>query len=328
MLKPVDSFKKTDSIIISLACPTVLIQIPVLNSASIGPRPFSELALMRSIDFSRAFFWLATCCSFGMAMPCSIIADDDFHQTKKVNVFTPEPTWTSEQKGHWSFQPVKSPTPPKVKKESWIRNPIDRFILSQMESMEFKPAPQATKSTLIRRVTFDLTGLPPTPAEIDSFLADNRPDAYERLVESLLTRESYGERWARWWLDLARFAESDGFKADVNRPNAWRYRDWVIQAMNSNMPYDKVIAMQLAGDELEPNRPDSFIATGLNRHYPFEDNNMVPGLNRQLILDDIADTNASLFMGLTVACARCHDHKFDLARSKKPSLHRFQWPQA
>ena len=255
-------------------------------------------------------------------MPCSIIADDDFHQTKKVNVFTPEPTWTSEQKGHWSFQPVKSPTPPKVKKESWIRNPIDRFILSQMESMEFKPAPQATKSTLIRRVTFDLTGLPPTPAEIDSFLADNRPDAYERLVESLLTRESYGERWARWWLDLARFAESDGFKADVNRPNAWRYRDWVIQAMNSNMPYDKFIAMQLAGDELEPNRPDSFIATGLNRHYPFEDNNMVPGLNRQLILDDIADTNASLFMGLTVACARCHDHKFDPISQK--DYYRFQ----
>ena len=188
--------------------------------------------------------------------------------------------------------------------------------------MEFKPAPQATKSTLIRRVTFDLTGLPPTPAEIDSFLADNRPDAYERLVESLLTRESYGERWARWWLDLARFAESDGFKADVNRPNAWRYRDWVIQAMNSNMPYDKFIAMQLAGDELEPNRPDSFIATGLNRHYPFEDNNMVPGLNRQLILDDIADTNASLFMGLTVACARCHDHKFDPISQK--DYYRFQ----
>jgi hypothetical protein len=257
-----------------------------------------------------------------MAVPCSIIADDDFHQTKKVNVVTPEPTWTSEQKGHWSFQPVKSPTPPKVKKESWIRNPIDRFILSQMESMEFKPAPQATKSTLLRRVTFDLTGLPPTPAEIDSFLADNRPDAYERLVESLLNRESYGERWARWWLDLARFAESDGFKADVNRPNAWRYRDWVIQAMNSNMPYDKFIAMQLAGDELEPNRPDSFIATGLNRHYPFEDNNMVPGLNRQLILDDIADTNASLFMGLTVACARCHDHKFDPISQK--DYYRFQ----
>jgi len=277
---------------------------------------------MRSIDISRAFIWLAACCSFCMAVPCSIIADDDFHQTKKVNVVTPEPTWTSEQKGHWSFQPVKSPTPPKVKKESWIRNPIDRFILSQMESMEFKPAPQADKSSLIRRVTFDLTGLPPTPSEIDSFLSDNRPDAYERLIESLLNTKAYGERWARWWLDLARFAESDGFKADVNRPNAWRYRDWVIQAMNSNMPYDKFIAMQLAGDELEPNRPDSFIATGLNRHYPFEDNNMVPGLNRQLILDDIADTNASLFMGLTVACARCHDHKFDPISQK--DYYRFQ----
>jgi hypothetical protein len=257
-----------------------------------------------------------------MAVPCSIIADDDFHQTKKVNVVTPEPTWTSEQKGHWSFQPVKSPTPPKVKKESWIRNSIDRFILSQMESMEFKPAPQADKSSLIRRVTFDLTGLPPTPSEIDSFLSDNRPDAYERLIESLLNTKAYGERWARWWLDLARFAESDGFKADVNRPNAWRYRDWVIRSMNSNIPYDKFIAMQLAGDELDPNNTDAFIATGLNRHYPFEDNNMVPGLNRQLILDDVADTNASLFMGLTVACARCHDHKFDPISQK--DYYRFQ----
>jgi hypothetical protein len=277
---------------------------------------------MRSIDISRAFIWLAACCSFCMAVPCSIIADDDFHQTKKVNVVTPEPTWTSEQKGHWSFQPVKSPTPPKVKKESWIRNSIDRFILSQMESMEFKPAPQADKSSLIRRVTFDLTGLPPTPSEIDSFLSDNRPDAYERLIESLLNTKAYGERWARWWLDLARFAESDGFKADVNRPNAWRYRDWVIRSMNSNMPYDKFIAMQLAGDELDPNNTDAFIATGLNRHYPFEDNNMVPGLNRQLILDDVADTNASLFMGLTVACARCHDHKYDPISQK--DYYRFQ----
>jgi hypothetical protein len=165
--------------------------------------------------------------------------------------------------------------------------------------------------TLIRRLRFDLTGLPPAPAEVDAFVADDRPDAYERLVDRLLESPQYGERWARHWLDLARFAESDGFKSDVTRPNAWRYRDWVIRALNDDLPYDRFVQLQLAGDELAPGDPDGFIATAFNRNWPFEDNNKVPGLNRQLMLDDMTDTTASVFLGLTVACARCHDHKYD-----------------
>ncbi|MFM1801322.1 MAG: hypothetical protein RJA81_674, partial [Planctomycetota bacterium] len=239
------------------------------------------------------------------------LAAEDFHQTRIVDIRIPDPVWSAEQKSHWSFKPVKDLNPPKVENRHWSRNTIDLFILKQMEELDFQPSQAADRETLLRRLTFDLTGLPPTPEEIDSFLNDTRPDAYERRVDELLDRQSYGEKWARWWLDLARYAESDGFKADDIRPNAWRYRDWVIEAFNKDMPYDEFIALQLAGDEIRPNDPDAFIATGLNRLYPFENNNMVPGLNRQLILDDITDTNASLFLGLTVACARCHDHKFD-----------------
>lgn len=239
------------------------------------------------------------------------LAAEDFHQTRIVDIRIPDPVWSAEQKSHWSFQPVENVKPPKVENRHWSRNTIDLFILKQMEELDFQPSQAADRETLLRRLTFDLTGLPPTPEEIDSFLDDTRSDAYERRVDELLDRQSYGEKWARWWLDLARYAESDGFKADDIRPNAWRYRDWVIQAFNKDMPYDEFIALQLAGDEIRPNDPDAFIATGLNRLYPFENNNMVPGLNRQLILDDITDTNASLFLGLTVACARCHDHKFD-----------------
>lgn len=236
---------------------------------------------------------------------------EDFHQTTIVDTPIKEPVWSADQKSHWAFQKIKKVDPPNVKNKNQVRNEIDRFIFSQIESLGFATSVESAKETLIRRVTFDLTGLPPTPSEIDAFLADQRPDAYERLVDDLLDRKTYGERWARWWLDLARYAESDGFKADDIRPNAWRYRDWVVKAMNEDMPYDRFISLQLAGDELEPNDPDSFIATGLNRLYPFESNNMVPGHNRQLILDDITDTNAALFIGLTVACARCHDHKYD-----------------
>jgi hypothetical protein len=239
------------------------------------------------------------------------VMGDDFHQTKILKTSVSEPVWTAEQRSHWSFQLVKNPQLPVTKNMKWVRNPIDAFTLSQMEGLGFTPSEEASRQTLIRRATFDLTGLPPTPAEVEAFLADTRPDAYERLIDDLLNRKSYGERWARWWLDLARYAESDGYKSDDVRPNAWRYRDWVIDSLNNDMPYDRFVSFQIAGDEIEPNSPEAFIATGLNRLYPYESNNMVPGLNRQLILDDITDTNASLFMGLTVGCARCHDHKYD-----------------
>jgi hypothetical protein len=222
-----------------------------------------------------------------------------------------EPKWTADQRGHWAFVPPTRPEPPVVKGRGWVRNPIDAFILASLEVAELPPAPEADRATLIRRLTFDLTGLPPTPEAVDAFVNDKAHDAYERLVDHLLASTAYGERWARPWLDLARFAESDGFKSDKTRPNAWRYRDWVVNALNADMPFDRFVRFQLAGDEIVPGNPDAFVATGFNRNYPFEDNNMVAGLNQQLMLDDMTDTTASVFLGLTVGCARCHNHKYD-----------------
>ena len=223
----------------------------------------------------------------------------------------PGPRWSEAQRQHWAFVAPKRPATPGTAKAGWDRNPIDAFILRDLEGVGLAPAAEAGRATLIRRLRFDLTGLPPTPEEVAAFLADDRPGAYERLVDRLLASPAYGERWSRPWLDLARYSESDGFKSDKTRPNAWRYRDWVIRALNDDLPYDRFVALQLAGDEIAPRDPDAFVATGFNRNWPFEDNNKVPGLNRQLMLEDMTDTTASVFLGLTVACARCHDHKFD-----------------
>ncbi len=209
-----------------------------------------------------------------------------------------EPSWTDSQKNHWAFVPPRRPAVPDANPRNWARNPIDAFILQGLTEVELTPAPEADRTTLIRRLRFDLTGLPPSPEEVDAFVNDPRPDAYERLVDRLLATPQYGERWARPWLDLARFAESDGFKSDKTRPNAWRYRDWVVKAINEDLPYDRFVALQLAGDEVAPGDPDAFVATGFNRNYPFEDNNMIAGLNHQLMLDDMTDTTAGVFLGL------------------------------
>jgi hypothetical protein len=235
---------------------------------------------------------------------------------------TKEPVWTEAQRRHWSFLPPRRPAVPSVHRASWVRTPIDAFIIHDVENLGLEPAAEADRISLIRRLRFDLTGLPPTPEEVDAFVNDPRPDAYEQLVERLLASEQYGERWARMWLDLARYAESDGFKSDKTRPSAWRYRDWVIRALNDDLPYDQFVRLQLAGDEINPGDHKAFIATGFNRNWPFEDNNKVPGLNRQLMLDDMTDTTASVFLGLTVACARCHDHKYDPISQK--DYYRFQ----
>jgi hypothetical protein len=233
-----------------------------------------------------------------------------------------EPSWTAKQKAHWAFVPPKRPEVPALKCSGWARNPVDAFILEELEANGLTPAPEADRPTLIRRLTFDLTGLPPTPEQVDSFVADTRPDAYERLVDRLLESDHYGERWARMWLDLARYAESDGFKSDVTRPHAWRYRDWVIRALNADVPYDRFVTFQVAGDEVAPDDHEAFLATGFNRNWPYEDNNKVPGLNRQLMLEDMTDTTASVFLALTVGCARCHNHKYDPISQK--DYYRFQ----
>src|SRR6059036_3290663 len=217
---------------------------------------------------------------------------------------------TDADRGHWAFQPLKQVEPPRVAHGN-IENPIDNFILFQLQTNRLALAPRASKEQLIRRVTFGVTGLPPTVEEINAFVHDSSPRAYENLVDRLLASPHYGERWARHWLDLARFAESDGFKSDETRPNAWRYRDYVINSFNADKPYDRFIREQIAGDELWPDSPEARIATAFNRHYPDEHNARDLRQRRQEILNDITDTVGGVFTGMTFACARCHDHKFD-----------------
>jgi hypothetical protein len=234
-----------------------------------------------------------------LALACSVWAFSDDHP------------FTAEQLNHWAYQKVEKPTIPVVRDHAWVKTPVDAFVLAKLESQSIKPAPVADKITLLRRATFDLTGLPPTPEEVNSFLADNSPGAFEKVVDRLLNSPRYGEKWARHWLDLARYAESEGFKADETRPNAWRYRDYVIKAFNEDKPYDRFIKEQIAGDELWPDNPDALVATGFNRHYPDEYNARNLMQRRQEILNDITDTVGAVFLGSTIGCARCHNHKYD-----------------
>ena len=211
---------------------------------------------------------------------------------------------------HWAFIPPERREVPRVKEAHWVRNPIDAFILARLEQRGVPHSPQADRPTLLRRLTFDLTGMPPTPDELDAFVADESPLAYERMVERLLANPHHGERWGQHWLDLARFAETDGFEFDQARPDAWRYRDWVVQALNSDLPYDEFVRLQLAGDEARPGDPAAFIATGFNRCYPDMVDLNDQGLRRQNALNDITETTGLVFLGLTIGCARCHDRQF------------------
>ncbi|MEX2139274.1 MAG: DUF1549 and DUF1553 domain-containing protein [Pirellulales bacterium] len=213
--------------------------------------------------------------------------------------------------GDWPFTPPQRPQAPRVSDSSWVKNPVDSFILAKLEEKGLRPSGPADKRTLLRRITFDLTGLPPTFEEIGAFLVDDSPEAYANVVERLLASARYGERWAQHWLDVVRYAETDGFKQDAIRPNAYRYRDYVIRALNDDFPYDRFLQQQLAGDELEPNNPDAIIATGLNRLYPDEYNAANIKQRRQEILDEVTDVTGQALLGLTMGCAQCHDHKFD-----------------
>ncbi len=226
---------------------------------------------------------------------------------------TPAPAghkFTDAQRHYWAFQPVVKPAVPAAK-NPWVKTPIDALVLSALDAKKIKPNPPADKITLIRRATLDLTGLPPSPEEVQAFLADDSADAFAKVVDRLLASPAYGERWGRHWLDLARYADSNGFKSDETRPNIWRYRDYVIQAFNQDKPYDRFIREQIAGDELYPGDMNARIATGFLRQYTEETNQPVLELRRQEILNDEADTTAAVFMGLTYGCAKCHDHKFD-----------------
>ncbi len=216
-----------------------------------------------------------------------------------------------EGHGDWAFRPPSRPAVPAVEASSWIANPIDAFILEKLASKGLSPNRPADRSELLRRLSFDLIGLPPTVEERTRFLADRAPDAHSRLVERLLASPHFGERWAQHWLDVVRYAETEGFKADSLRVNAYKFRDYVIQSFNADRPYDQFVRQQLAGDELEPGDPQALIATGLNRLYPDENNAANTFQRRDEILNDITKTNSLAFMGLTMGCAQCHDHKFD-----------------
>ncbi len=228
-----------------------------------------------------------------------------------------------ERSKHWSLQPLTSPPPPQVKDAGWIRSPIDKFILAKLEEKGIPPAPAADKRAQLRRVTFDLTGLPPTPSEIDAFLKDDSADAFAKVVDRLLASPHYGERWARHWLDLVRYAETQGHEFDFDITDAWRYRDYVIRALNDDVPFDKFVIEHIAGDLLpEPRRHskdksnESILGTGFwflgeAKHSPVD----VRGDQADRI-DNQIDVFGKTFLGMTIACARCHDHKFDAISTK------------
>ncbi len=217
---------------------------------------------------------------------------------------------------HWAFQPLSKSAPPQVQQTDWPRNPIDQFILAKLQQRHWSPAAPADRETLIRRVTLDLIGLLPSPEEVHQFVNDPAPDAYDKLVDRLLASQHYGERWGRHWLDLARYADSSGFHNDLDRPWAWKYRDYVIDSFNDDKPYSKFVAEQLAGDEVPAADQNSWIATGFARNGPSNDDNM--GKTESALkqyradqLDDVVSTTSTVFLGVTLGCARCHDHKSD-----------------
>ncbi len=228
---------------------------------------------------------------------------------------------TDADKNFWSFKPISHAAPPAVKQQDWAASPLDRFVLANLEKNGLKPAPSADKTTLLRRATFDLTGLPPTEKEIQDFLADKSPNAYEKVVDRLLASPRYGERWGRHWLDAMRYADSTGSDEDHRYPHAWRYRDYVIQAFNDDMPYNQFVREQLAGDVLAEDPKSGvgyrgIVATGFlalgKKALAQKD---LP-LKRYDVVDDQIDVTAKAFLGLTVTCARCHDHKFDPIATK------------
>ncbi len=215
-----------------------------------------------------------------------------------------------EGRKHWAFQPVRDPEVPEVA-GGWAANEIDRFVLRKLKEQGLAPAPLADRRTLIRRLYFDIVGLPPTPEAIEAFVDDPDPNAYEKLVDELLASPAYGEKGARHWLDVVRYAESDGFRKDDYRPTVWRYRDYVVRSFNEDKPYDQFVREQLAGDEIAPDDPDAVVATGYLRHYLYEYNQRDCRTQWNDILTDVTNVTGEAFLAMGMGCARCHDHKFD-----------------
>src|SRR5262245_55599372 len=219
----------------------------------------------------------------------------------------------------WSLRPLVRPAVPVVRDRAWPRTPVDAFVLARLEQLNLRPAPEADRRTLIRRLSFDLVGLPPSPEDVEAFLTDPRPDAYERLVERLLASPAYGERWGRHWLDVAHYGDTHGYDKDKRRDHAWPYRDWVVRALNGDLPYRRFVEDQVAGDVLRPGDPDGVVATGFVvagpwdfvGHVELREGTVDKEKTRVLDRDDMVSTTITTFLSLTVGCARCHDHKFD-----------------
>ncbi len=254
--------------------------------------------------------YVALLCGAVATAAVSIAAADDKPATGENK------TQAAAARPVWSYLPVQAPTEPSVQDKDWVRTPIDSFILVKLEEKGIKPSPYADKAVFIRRATLDVWGLIPTPEEVKAFADDASPDAYEKLVDRLLASPRYGERQARRWLDLARYADSGGFDNDETRPNMWRYRDYVINAFNRDERYNRFIQAQLAGDELWPEKQEALAATGFMRGFPDNPNARDLVQKKYQNTTDITDTVGKVFLGQTVECARCHNHKFDKISQK------------
>ncbi|MFT5492474.1 MAG: hypothetical protein ACI8V5_002850 [Limisphaerales bacterium] len=216
-----------------------------------------------------------------------------------------------ESRNYWAFRPVGQPQPPKVDNAAWSANPIDAYLYAELAAKGLKPNPPASRRALIRRAYYDLIGLPPTPAEVKAFENDRSPKAFGKIVDHLLTRPQYGEKWGRHWLDLVRYAETNGYERDNPKPEVWRYRDYVIRALNQDKPYDRFVREQLAGDEFTEPTADGIIATGFQRLGIWDDEPVDADQAYFDSLDDVVSVSGQAFLGLTIGCCRCHDHKID-----------------
>ena len=221
------------------------------------------------------------------------------------------PKITEEDREWWAFQPVMNPPVPQADFSGWARNEVDHFVGDRLKKASLSPAPEADRRTLIRRLYADMIGLPPRNEDVEAFVNDQSPDAWEKLIDRLLDSPQYGERWGRHWLDLVRYSESDGYRADGYRPTMWRYRDWVIQSFNNDKPFDQFVREQIAGDELDPDNPDAVVATAYWRLYLYEYNQRDVRGHWRAIIDELTDITGEAFLGMSVGCAKCHDHKFD-----------------
>ena len=241
----------------------------------------------------------------------AVIPKDSEFERPEIEHSNPATLVNEETKNYWAFRPVANPPVPQVRNTGRVSNPIDNFILQKLEAADLSPASPAEKQKLIRRAYYDLTGLPPSVDDIDAFVNDESDHAFEKVIDRLLDSPQYGERWGRHWLDLVRYAESNSYERDGTKPFIWRYRDYVIKSFNEDKPYTQFIKEQLAGDEFEPPTPDSIVATGYYRLGIWDDE---PVSQKQALYDDLDDillTTSQVFLGLTMNCARCHDHKID-----------------